>query len=85
MHPLKTMRVGNYPIGIGVDEKAGQTYIVNNRENTLSVIDETPLEVRRTRHIPSNVSNIALNIPGGLLYLALKSEDRVALVRLRDL
>jgi DNA-binding beta-propeller fold protein YncE len=85
MHPLKTIRVGNYPIGIAVDEKAGRIYVVNNREKSLSIIDETSLEVQATRHIPANVSNVALNSAAGLLYLALKGEDGVALVRVRDL
>ncbi|MEE9522620.1 MAG: hypothetical protein V3W05_07430, partial [candidate division NC10 bacterium] len=85
MRRLSTIPVGNYPIGIAVDEKADRAYIVNNRGNTLSIIDEATLEVRGTTQIAPNVSNLDLNSPAGLLYLALKSENRVALVRVRDL
>ncbi len=63
----------------------GLVYVVNYRENTISILDEATLKVLKTRQIPLNVSNMALNSPGRLLYLALKSENRVALVRLHDL
>ena len=82
---LTTLAVGDYPIGIVVDEAAGRVYVVNNRGNTLSIVDEAGLTVVRTRRIPRNVSSATLNREAGLLYLALKSEDRVAMVRLRDL
>lgn len=59
--------------------------MVNNRGNTLSIVEEAAGGVVATRRIPRNVSGAALNSQAGLLYLALKSEDRVAVVRLRDL
>jgi hypothetical protein len=43
------------------------------------------LEVVGTSRIPQNVSNITLNSSEGLLYLALKSDNQVALIRVRDL
>jgi len=48
-------------------------------------VDEAALTVVRTRRIPRNVSSATLNREAGLLYLALKGENRVAVVRLSDL
>jgi len=64
---------------------AGRVYVVNNRGNTLSIVDEAARAVVGARRIPRNVSSATLDPEAGLLYLALKSADRVAVVRLRDL
>jgi YVTN family beta-propeller protein len=82
---LATLPVGDYPIGIALDAATDRAYVVNNRANTLSVLTEAPLAVVATRRIPRNVSSAALDPEAGLLYLALKGEDRVAVIRLRDL
>jgi hypothetical protein len=38
--------------GIAVDETAGRFYVVNNRWNTLSILDEAARAVVDTRRIP---------------------------------
>lgn len=80
-----TFDVDQYPIGIALDEATGRVYIVNNRSNTLSIIDGTTFSVVRLWRIPRNVSSATLAPQAGLLYLTLKSDNRVALLRLRDL
>src|SRR5262249_44448186 len=82
---LGTVPVRSYPIGIAVDERNGKAYIASNRGNSLAVLDETARQVVGTRRIPRNVSSVALNVAEGLLYLTLKSDDRVVAIRLRDL
>jgi DNA-binding beta-propeller fold protein YncE len=81
---LGTVQVGRYPIGIAVDGTACRAYVVNNRASTLSVVDETSLSVVKTARLPGNVSSTAIDTQNGLLYLALKGENRVAVVRVTD-
>lgn len=71
-----TLVVDQYPIGIALDETAGRVYIVNNRSNTLSVVDGTDFSVVQTKRIPRNVSSVTVASQAGLLYLTLKSDNR---------
>lgn len=63
----------------------GRAHEAGPPRNTLAILAEASLAVVARRRIPRNVSSAALDPEAGLLYLALKSEDRVAVVRLRDL
>src|SRR2546430_10247048 len=55
--------------------------VVNNRGNSLSIVDEAARAVVGVRRIPRNVSSATLDPEAGLLYLALKSADRVEIGR----
>ena len=82
---LATLAVGRYPIGVAIDDVAGRAYVVNNRANSLSVVDEASLTVTATRPLPTNVSSAALSPRADVLYLGLKSRGQVGIVRVADL
>jgi YVTN family beta-propeller protein len=73
-----TIPVGDYPFPIAVDETRGRVYVVNNRAATISVIDEVSLQVVATRPAPRNVSSVALDSAHRLLFMTLKSDNRLA-------
>jgi YVTN family beta-propeller protein len=78
---LATVPVGTYPIGVAVDVLRRRAYVVNNRASTLSIVDEATLNVTNTWAIPKNVSSIAFAPVVSRLYLALKGDNRVVVVR----
>ena len=68
--PLGTIKVGQLPTSIAVNPATHLAYVVNERDNTVSVFDTIELKVKKTIAIGTNGVAIAANPPADMVYVA---------------
>ena len=68
--PLGTIKVGQLPTSIAVNPATHLAYVVNERDNTVSVFDTIQLKVKKTIAIGTNGVAIAANPPANMVYVA---------------
>lgn len=68
--PLKTIPVGKQPVQLAVNPAAHLLYVVNDGDDTVSVIDTEALVVKKTVPVGSNPTSIASNPAANLVYVA---------------
>ncbi len=68
--PLKTITVGKQPSQLAVNPAAHLLYVVNDGDDTVSVIDTEALVVKKVVSVGSNPTSIASNPAANLVYIA---------------
>jgi len=68
--PLKTIPVGKQPTQLAVNPAAHLLYVVNDGDDTVSVIDTEALVVKKVVPVGSNPTSIASNPAANLVYIA---------------
>ncbi len=68
MSQAKSVRVGDTPEGIAIDQLRHRVYVANTNDGTISVVDTTSLTVQKTFAAVPRVFGIALSSNGKTLY-----------------
>jgi len=80
---LRTIDVGQEPLGLVVNPRTSQLYVVNHGDNTVSVIDTN---INRVKGDPIQVGNLpihaAVNDFGTSLYVVNSGENTVSVIKL---
>ncbi|HEY7080890.1 MAG TPA: YncE family protein, partial [Nitrososphaeraceae archaeon] len=77
---IKTIAVGNGPVGIAFNPNNGDMYVTNFGSNTVSVIDTTTNTVVATITVGSAPQFIAFNPNNGHMYVTNRGSNNVSVI-----
>lgn len=82
---IRTIAVGNQPLGITIDQDDDTVYVSNYLSNSVSVIDQSSGSLVDTFAVGNGPQGIAVNDADDSIYVALQDDNRVLAVNGRSL